>query len=695
MVAALLWLPFATALAQEAPIDRMALVSRHHPTLQAPDALSPFSVGNGNFAFTADVTGLQTFPDFYRTGIPLGTQSSWGWHRFPNPENYQTRETLEDYDTYGRPVPYASNQRVPAAAWLRANPHRLDLAQIGFVFVREDGTEATLNDVTAVDQHLNLWTGTLISRFEVAGEEVEVHTACHPERDQIAVQVRSPLIEDERLRIRFRFPYGSGEFGKEAGTWDQPEKHVTLKIGSIANRTNLQRILDEDMYYVSILHGEHSEFREVTYHTFELHPGTDDASFAFAVAFSPETLDPDLPDATTTQQASEDHWAEFWSTGGAIDLSESTDARANELERRIVLSQYLTAIQCAGDMPPQETGLVFNSWFGKSHLEMHWWHAAHFALWNRLPLLERSLGWYQHILPKARETAWLQGYAGVRWPKMVGPEGRDSPSSVGTLLIWQQPHPIYFAELCYRAHPDRATLDRYKEMVFETAAFMASYAHWDREQQTFVLGPPVIPAQESHPAKTTVNPSFELEYWHWALQTAQAWRERLGLVRIPDWDRVIEHLAPLPQQGDTYQQAEDAWIIRDHPSVLAALGVLPGAKVDPAIMRNTYRKVMDDWDWPSTWGWDYPVMAMTAARLGEGDWAVDALLMDVQKNTYLVNGHNYQDERLPIYLPGNGGLLMAVAMMAAGWEGGPDGDAPGFPQDGTWKVRWENLRAMP
>jgi hypothetical protein len=80
----------------------------------------------------------------------------------------------------------------------------------------------------------------------------------------------------------------------------------------------------------------------------------------------------------------------FWQTGGAIDLSGSKDSRWFELERRIVLSQYLTAIQDAGKNPPQETGLTYNTWEGKFHLEMHWWHEAHFALWNRLPLLERS-----------------------------------------------------------------------------------------------------------------------------------------------------------------------------------------------------------------------------------------------------------------------------------------------------------------
>jgi len=68
--------------------------------------------------------------------------------------------------------------------------------------------------------------------------------------------------------------------------------------------------------------------------------------------------------------------------------------------------------------------------------------------------------------------------------------------------------------------------------------------------------------------------------------------------------------------------------------------------------------------------------------------------MDVQKNTYLNNGHNFQDNRLRIYLPGNGGVLLATAMMCAGYEGCTT-ENPGFPKDGTWKVKWEGLNPIP
>ena len=110
-------------------------------------------------------------------------------------------------------------------------------------------------------------------------------------------------------------------------------------------------------------------------------------------------------------------------------------------------------------------------------------------------------------------------------------------------------------------------------------------------------------------------------------------------------------------------------------------------------MRATLADVLADWDWDSTWGWDYPVMAMTAARLDDPETAVDALLQSAGKNTALPNGHNRQTDSLPLYLPGNGGLLAAVALMAAGWDGGPDRHAPGFPAG--WTVAWEGLVPAP
>ena len=104
-------------------------------------------------------------------------------------------------------------------------------------------------------------------------------------------------------------------------------------------------------------------------------------------------------------------------------------------------------------MPPQETGLTCSSWYGKHNTEMVWWHVAHFAQWGREAYVEQALDWFRRVLPRARQTASERGLTGARWSKMVGPDGRESPGGT-SLIYWNQPHPIYLAELLYRARSD-------------------------------------------------------------------------------------------------------------------------------------------------------------------------------------------------------------------------------------------------
>jgi hypothetical protein len=662
-------------------IGRHALVARHNPVLRKIDPESPLSVGDGEFAFTADVTGLQSLPAAYEKHVPLCTQSQWGWHSFPIPYGLSRDQfRMEMFDTYGRPVGYATSAKGQERLfnWMRENPHRLNLARIGLIL---DGRPIDAAPVGAVEQTLDLWTGCLDSRFELAGGPVRVRTCCHPEQDCVSASVESPLANAGRLAVQFDFPYGSPSMN--ASDWESGARHRTVVARQGRSSLLLERRLDADEYYVALSWFGKASVDHNGAHRLVL-SGKD---LEFTCRFSARPAAGRVPNPDEVRKAAAGYWNGFWSKGGAVDFSGSTDARAGELERRVVLSQYLTAIQCSGSTPPQETGLTCNSWYGKFHLEMHWWHAAHFALWGRTPLLERSLAWYSKILPRAREKAREQGYRGARWPKMTSLEGLDSPSPIGELLIWQEPHPIAMAELCYRSHPARATLERYAELVFESAEFMSSFAV-EREGR-YVLGPPVIPAQENHPPRETWNPTFELEYWRYGLGVAQQWRERLGLGREPVWDQVRARLSKLPVRDGVYLAHENCPQTfternRDHPSMLAALGVLPGEGVDRETMRRTLNKVMAEWQWADTWGWDFPMVAMTAARLGEARTAVKALFIESPKNRWLSNGHNWQRETLPVYLPGNGGLLAAVAMMAAKWDGFA---APG------WKVGWEGLRA--
>lgn len=59
-------------------IDRKAVVRGFNPRRNVSSTITPLQVGNGNFAFGVDVTGLQTFS-------PFATMSTWGWHNFSLP----------------------------------------------------------------------------------------------------------------------------------------------------------------------------------------------------------------------------------------------------------------------------------------------------------------------------------------------------------------------------------------------------------------------------------------------------------------------------------------------------------------------------------------------------------------------------------------------------------------------------------
>lgn len=692
-------------------IDRYKLVSAHNPVLKSVEIESPLTVGNGEFAFTADITGLQTFSDLYEDEVPLCTMAQWGWHSFRNDGYDRKKLELEDYQAKDRVIAFASQERNQEDLfnYLRENPHKFHLGQIGLDLRLSDGSRVSIENVEDIRQELNLWEGSITSSFAIEGKEVLVKTICHPERDILALSIESELMEKGRLFVDIKFSYPS--IDKSAANWNQAEKHKTKIIRQERDIVDFLRIMDDDKYFLSLYYPEEGEVVKKDKHYYQYKNNR--LKFSFTVEFSQNILRKKTLGFKEVEKASKDYWYGYWTDGGIIDLSENDSLKAHELERRIILSQYLTAVNCSGSYPPQETGLTCSSWYGKFHLEMHFWHAAHFPLWNRARFLEKSLWWYHSIFDRAKELASSQGYKGVRWPKMLGPAGFDSPSSIGPFLIWQQPHPIIYAELLYRhriaknynsdnhinGHNNKKNiLELYQDIVFESAEFMVSFADYDNIEERFVLGPPLIPAQENHKPEDVFNPTFELEYWHFALNIAQKWRERLGLRRKNEWQKVIDRLSQLPVKDDVYLAHENCLKTFeeknfDHPSMVGAFGLLPGSKVNKDIMMNTLKKCLNEWRFDDVWGWDFPMMAMTAARLGEKDLAVDLLLMDSPKNIYLPNGHNVQGMRkdLPLYLPGNGALLLASGMMAAGWSDSPAVSTPGFPDNKSWHVKYEDI----
>jgi len=197
------------------------------------------------------------------------------------------------------------------------------------------------------------------------------------------------------------------------------------------------------------------------------------------------------------------------------------------------------------------------------------------------------------------------------------------------------------------------------------------------------------------------------------------------LKRNPKWDDVLKKLSPLPQKDGLYLAAEsqpDLWERtrsaecskrakaecpnRDHPSFVAALGWLPGWGADRETMRRTLKAVVSDWDLRQTWGWDWPMLAMTAWRLGERDRAMDFLLTDAKNFQFGVAGmtprlhvaddaapHAAGAEDVPgyrrvaeTYFPSNGSFLLAIALMA---------DNPIEMPDKRWVIHAEGFKPVP
>ncbi len=690
------------------PIDRQALVTRHNPALHQLDVDAPMTVGNGGFAFSADITGLQTFADHYqREGIPVETLSRWNWHSQPNPNNYALADANENYVLPdGRMLAFPTRQNTPAGDWLRKNPHGFPLGQLVLEWQKSDASPFVPKDIQDPEQTLDLWNGILSSRFKLGGAAVSVTTACSPSSDSIGVRIRSRLLSDGSLRVRLAFPRGYDMSVKNtpALDWSRPESHESIPRQSASGTAFIQRRVDETRYFVAI----RAKAVQTAPHIFHIDADKGDW-LEFSIRFTPgnpKTV-PLPPKVDQILAASAAYWNKFWKQGAAVDFTGSSNPLARKLEERIVLSRYLMAVQMAGSVPPQESGLICSTWYGKHHTEMIWWHAAHFSLWGHDELLEKNLEWYQAHLPEARALAASRGLRGARWAKMVGPEDRESPGG-NPLIVWNQPHLIYLCELLYRNHPSAKTLARYRDLVLETADCLASMLHIEEKTSRYVLGPPLWIAQEIYDPATSRNPSFELSYWRWTIGIAQQWRERLQMPRDKKWDDILARLSPLPVKDGKYIALEshpDTWdninSRRDHPEMLMPLGLLPGGPdVDRAVMARTLDAVLKNWDWETKiWGWDYPMIAMTAARLGRPDLAVEILLRDGPNNRYYASGHCPQagggrKREIAAYLPANGAFLSAVALMVAGWDGSGEPN-PGIPKDGTWKVRAEGLRRLP
>lgn len=131
-------------------------------------------------------------------------------------------------------------------------------------------------------------------------------------------------------------------------------------------------------------------------------------------------------------------------------------------------------------------------------------------------------------------------------------------------------------------------------------------------------------------------------------------------------------------------------IAEDHPSMMALLGFMPRlantTKFEHAIFENTYDAILSTWNFTTSFGWDFPMLATAAHKLGRYDDVLRFLLYpdfgfdDV--------GMPAGGSRVPTpYLPSSGSLLMAVGLMVRDWN--EQGAVLHPPED--WGVQYEGF----
>ena len=290
------------------PIDRAAVVRRHTIQVNRIDSLSSLSVGNGNFAFTVDATGMQSFPAAYEKGVPLGTQSVWGWHSFPNLDNCNIEDAQKTYEIEGRKISYTVQPKEPerakkAVEYFRVNPHRLQLGNIGLEITKNDGSLATSTDIKNINQQLDVFTGIITSKFTVDNYPVTILTVCHQQQDVLAFKIESPLCGLNRIAIKIRFPYPNGQFKDVGNYYAKDENHQSV-ISSSLNDAVIRRNIDTTNYTVDIRWSAKASIKKIQTHYFLIQPATKGNAFECSFRFSDKTQLSVLPNFESTNQSS-------------------------------------------------------------------------------------------------------------------------------------------------------------------------------------------------------------------------------------------------------------------------------------------------------------------------------------------------------------------------------------------------------
>jgi hypothetical protein len=287
-----------------AKMDRYELVSKYNIENTFIDSLIRLRVGNPQFEFRVDMTGLQTFPEYYSGDKHPGTVSTW----------------------------------------TKSNPCNFNLGKVGLQILKKDGREISISDLQEPVQKLNLWTGEIESIFRVDDIPVNIKTVCHADYDLISVRISSGLIADGRLRIKIVF--GSDDSDDVNSNLTSENNNLTRKLSDTNNITILNRIKDQENYFILVWRNG-SVLKEVEKQVYYLEPESADSVYSFSCQFMSDAVNGRVQNFGETFASSRKSLSKYWNSMDEKDFRKYAGKKDREMKGRDILLKYFDRIACS------------------------------------------------------------------------------------------------------------------------------------------------------------------------------------------------------------------------------------------------------------------------------------------------------------------------------------------------------------
>lgn len=574
------------------------------------DSKNPVTIGNGDFAITLDQTGTQSLYEIYKD-IPLSTMSNKNWF-------YKDKKDIKPSYVDGKAYMLFNLDNDPNYQINRQYPFKYSFMQI---LLYDNDKLIDINNIKDVKQELDLYKGIVTSSFNYKEKINKTTSFIYQDHDEFNFKLQS---DNLNLALKFNYP-----------SYTKNGYHLDI-LPNVLVKEDRITLLYDDKNSLSFKLKSSSNY-QIVENTLIF----DDNNVSFSLALD-EIKEGKLLD-------------EFWKCDNGIIIDNE------ELVKKMVLSKYLLHVNSTGIYPPQESGLTYNCWNSKFHLEMHLIHSLWNIYNNHVGDLVKSFDYYLSIMPSSLKRASLNGYKGLRFPKMTGPDGEDSPSNIGPLLIWQAPHILFMLQEIYYLYNKENIIKKYEPLISGTIDFMISFL--TLKDSKYQMLDPLLEACESIPLDRCQNPSFELEYWRYTLERQPKIDTVLyGHQRYDYLDITSKIITPKEDDGiylKTYGVIDKYDLYKDHPTEGFLMSFFKSKIVDKEKMVKTIDYILKNMDLSSYWGWDFPFLGLSLLNCGEIEKSIEVTQLNTINNQYLYNGYNTSPrDDLKAYLPGNGAFLI-------------------------------------